>query len=446
MDYVAQGSANAPRPITPGRLEPGLRYPSHEGVGAYERFREDIALLADAGMNALRFSIDWSRVFPNGDDEQPNEEALKHYEEVVDELLSHGIEPIVTLCHFEMPYALVERYGSWLSRETISCYLRYVEAVVRRLAGRVRWWVTFNEINHLDPDIAETDIFTYMLTGLRYSTFEDPKTTMATLSYHLALASVRAARLIHEIEPAAQVGCVFGPTPIYPRTCRPEDALAALQFMERDFYQMDAVSRGAYPTWKLEEWQRAGIELDVRPEDVEDFACGRHDFFGLNYYASETMSAHPDTDERSFFGGVANPYLGQTPWGWTVDPVGLRYVLNYVYHRFGLPVLVSENGLGAIDEVGPDGVVHDEYRVDYLTAHMAQVRRAVTEDGVRCLGYLMWGPIDLVSATTGEMRKRYGLVHVDLDDEGKGTLTRTPKDSYHWFKQVSATNGGVLDD
>lgn len=446
MDYVAQGAVGVARPITPGRLEQGLCYPSHEGVDSYHRFEEDIALLAEAGRNALRISVDWSRIYPHGDDAEPNEAGLEHYERIVDALIVHGIEPVVTLCHFEMPYALVERYGSWLSRETIECYLRYVRTVVERLSDRVRWWVTFNEINHLDPNVAETDIFTYMLTGLKYSEFEDPGTTMATLGYHMALASVRAARLIRSIDASAKVGCVFGPTPIYPRTCRPEDALAALQLMERDFYQMDAVCRGAYPAWKLDEWRRMGIEVDVMPQDADDFAAGRHDFFGLNYYSTETMSAQADDEERSFFGGVENPYLERTKWGWTVDPVGLRYVLNYVYHRFHLPVIVTENGIGALDEVGTDGVVHDDYRISYLAAHIRQMREAVTQDGVCCLGYLMWGPIDLVSATTGEMRKRYGLVHVDWDDEGHGTLARTPKDSFYWFKKVTATNGGMLDD
>lgn len=446
MDYAGQGSARSPRLITPGKLSEDLIYPSHEGVDSYHRYAEDIELIAEAGMNALRISVDWSRIYPHGDDPEPNEAGLAHYECVVNELLAHGITPIVTLCHFEMPYGLVERYGSWLSRETIAHYLRYVRTVVERLSDRVSWWVTFNEINHLDPDVAETDIFTYMLTGLRYSEFENPGQTMATLGYHLALASVSAARLIRSIDPNARAGCVFGPTPIYPRTCRPEDSLAALKLMERDFYQMDAVSSGEYPAWKLEEWERQGIAPNVMDEDAAAFAEGRHDFFGLNYYSSETMGMDAGDDQRSFFGGMPNPYLETTPWGWTIDPIGIRYILNYVYHRFHLPIIVTENGLGMPDRVEEDGSVHDDYRVAYLAAHVSQVYRAVVEDGVRCLGYLMWTPIDLVSATSGELRKRYGIVYVDRDDNAHGSYTRSKKDSYYWFKRLTETNGRSIDD
>lgn len=445
MDYVGAGSAHDPRPITPGEFRSDVRYPSHAGIDSYHRFTEDIELFGEMGFNALRISIDWSRVYPNGDDTEPNADALAHYDEVVDALIAQGIRPILTLCHFEIPYALVEKYGSFLSRETIDCYLRYTETVVRHFRDRVHWWVTFNEINHLDPNVGETDIFTYMLTGLKYSEFADAKNSMATLGYHMALASVRAAGLIHELDSEAKVGCVFGPTPIYPLTCKPGDCFAALKLMERDFYQMDAVSSGAYPAWKLEEYRRQGIDADVRPEDARDFAEGVHDFFGLNYYSSETMGTDEGA-ERTFFGGMANPYLEQTPWGWTVDSMGIRYVLYYVYHRFHLPVLVTENGLGAFDEPDADGSVHDVYRIGYLKAHLQQVKNSVLEDGVDCLGYFMWGPIDVVSATTGEIRKRYGFVYVDCDDEGNGTLARSRKDSFNWFKEVIATKGGNLDD
>lgn len=446
MDYVASGSASEARPITPGMFDDAYDYPSHFGVDFYHRFEEDIALFGKMGFTALRISIDWSRVFPKGDDLLPNEAALAHYDRVIDCMRDHGIEPIVTLCHFEIPYALVEKYGSFLSRKTIECYLHYVEAVVRRYSNRVRWWVTFNEINHLDPNVGETDIFTYMLTGLRYSCFTEVKNTMATLGYHMALASVRAAKLIRSIDPDAKVGCVFGPTPIYPQTCHPMDNLAAMQLMERDFYQIDAVSSGSYPEWKLREYQRQGIVADVRVEDKDDFSEGVHDFIGLNYYSSETIGTQGEGEERAFFGGFANPYLEQTPWGWTVDPIGIRYILYYVYHRFHLPVLITENGIGAYEVPDELGLVHDEHRIEYLRAHIRQVKQSVLVDGVDCLGYLMWGPIDVVSATTGEMRKRYGFIRVDCDDAGKGTFDRSEKDSFDWFKQVIATQGGIIDD
>ena len=462
MDLVTSGAVDRPRHISRA-FEDGYVYPSHTGIDFYHRYKEDIALFAEMGFKALRISIDWSRIFPNGDDAQPNAEGLAFYHAVVDELIAHGIEPIVTLYHFEMPMNVVRAYRSWLSRETIELYVRFVRTVVTSFAGKVRYWATFNEMNHIDPMSEATDIFIYMITGLTGDDLDDRPRDLATLGYNMTLASMRACKEIHGIDPCAKVGCVFGITPMYAATCKPADAFAAFKAMDRDFYQIDAMCTGRFPAYKLREYERCGIELDVREEDAAVFAADRLDWIGMNYYATETIAAAPDAAgdpdaaggpdavggegagaSSAFFGGQRNPYLTASRWGWTIDPMGLRYLLNYAYRRYGLPIMVTENGLGAVDELGSDGTVHDDYRIDYLREHVGAVMDAVELDGVDCLGYLWWGPIDVVSATTGEMKKRYGFIHVDKYDDGTGTHERRRKDSFYWYQQAIASNGRTV--
>lgn len=443
MDLVSAGGAGVPRHIS-RELEEGVRYPSHEGIDFYHCYPEDVALLAEMGVTALRISVDWSRIYPAGDEGWPNRAGLDHYSALVDELLAHGIEPIVTLFHFEMPVGVARRHGSWLSRATIDLYLRFVRTVATELKGRVRRWATFNEMNHIDPAGEASDTFLYLLSGLTVADLENPPSDLARMGYHMTLASVRAARLLREIDPANEVGCVFGITPIYPRSCRPADALCAQRLMDRDLYQADAMCRGVFPAYKLREYARLGIDCGYLPEDDADFACGRLDWLGVNYYASEVASAETSDNGRSFFGGTRNPHLELSEWGWAIDPTGLRYLLNYVSRRYDLPILVTENGLGADDAVDADGCVHDAYRIDYLREHVRAVIEAVCQDDVDCRGYLSWAPIDLVSATTGEMRKRYGFIYVDKHDDGSGSLARLRKDSFHWYQKVIKSNGGDL--
>ncbi len=443
MDLVTTGAVDRPRHISRD-FEEGYIYPSHEGIDFYHHYQEDIALYAEMGFKALRISVDWSRIYPNGDDAEPNAEGLAFYHAVVDELIAHGIEPIITLYHFEMPIAVVRKYHSWLSRETIELYLRFVRTVVESFKGKVHYWSTFNEMNHIDPMSEATDIFIYMITGLTNEGLGDRPRDLATLGYYMTVASMRACKLIHEIDPENKVGCVFGITPMYPATCKPADALAAFKAMDRDYYQIDAMCTGRFPAYKLREYEREGIELDYREEDAEVFAADRLDWIGMNYYASETIAADAKAEDGAFFGGQKNPYLEASSWGWTIDPSGLRYLLNYTYRRYGLPIMVTENGLGAVDEVGPDGSVHDDYRIAYLREHARAVKDAVELDGVDCFGYLWWGPIDVVSATTGEMKKRYGFIYVDKHDDGSGTYARSRKDSFYWYKEAIASNGGTL--
>ncbi len=402
-------------------------------------------MFGDMGFRALRISIDWSRIFPRGDEEEPSREGLDYYHKVIDELRKHKIEPIVTLFHFELPVGIVRNYNSWLSRETIDLYLKFVETVVGEYKGKVNYWVTFNEMNHIDPQTEVSDLFTYILAGLEYSKMQDKKQTLAVLGYHMTLASVKAAKMIRKIDAGNQVGCVFGLTPYYPKTCRPEDMLLSFQDTIRDFYQIDAMVWGEFPKYKMFEYQREGISLEITEADRVAFREGTLDFIGLNYYASAVSSAVKEEGaQEAMFGGELNPYLEKSDWGWTIDPIGLRYLMNFVYRKYQKPIIICENGLGAADEVSETGEIRDDYRIDYLGKHLGQLKKAVLEDGVECFGYLMWAPIDLVSATTGEMKKRYGFIYVDKHDDGSGDLSRKPKASYYWYKEMIASNGENL--
>lgn len=440
MDYVTVGAYGQPREIH-SQLSEVSRYPSHEGIDFYHRYKEDVALFAEMGFTALRISIDWSRIYPMGDEELPNQAGITFYQNLVDELLKHGIEPIVTLYHFEMPIHLVQEYGSWQNRQVVDFYLRFCQTMFEALRGKVKYWVTFNEMNHIDPQTEASDIFTYIIAGLKYSELEDKEQTLAMIGYNMTLASVLAVELCHKVDPTNQIGCVFGIEPVYPVDCNPINVMNAFKQMDRDFYQIDAMCNGEFPAYKLAEYEAQGIDINISEEDKIAFAKGKLDFIGMNYYASSVAEYEGAESEKSaLFGGLQNPYLKTSKWGWTIDPIGLRYLLNYTYRKYGLPIIVTENGLGAVDEFSADGQIHDDYRIDYLEQHVRELKMAVEIDQVDCFGYLTWGPIDLVSATTGQMSKRYGFIHVNLDDEGNGDLSRTPKESFNWYKQVIATN------
>ncbi len=442
MDLVTSGTKDTPRKICTS-IEDGEYYPSHEGIDFYHRYKEDIALFKELGFKALRISIDWSRIFPKGDEEKPNEKGIAYYIDVVDTMIEHGIEPILTLYHFEMPKHLVDTYGSWTNRKVIDFYLHYCETMFRVFKGKVKYWSTFNEMNHIDPASEASDIFTYIIAGLQFSKMENPVQTLASIGYNMTVASVKAVALGHRIDPSYQIGCVFGLQPVYSYNCKPNNALQAFKEMYRDFYQIDAMCNGSFPKYKIKEYESMGIVLEGLEDDVEAFREGIIDFIGVNYYSSAVGHCDEIEADDALFGGIQNPYLEQSKWGWSIDPVGLRYLLNAVYRLYGKPIMITENGLGAIDEL-KDGDIQDDYRIDYLRQHLLQLKAAVEEDYVDCFGYLMWGPIDLVSATTGEMKKRYGFIYVDKNDDGTGTLKRYKKASFTWFQKVIETNGESL--
>lgn len=435
MDLVTAGAVDQPREITQ-TIEADKYYPSHAGIDFYHRYREDIALFAEMGFTSLRISIDWSRIFPKGDEAEPNEEGLFFYHQIIDELLSQGIEPIVTLYHFEMPVHLVKQYGSWKNRKVIDYYLHYCQTVFEAFKEKVTYWSTFNEMNHLDPTSNASEPFTYILTGLEYDKIQHRSQVLAEIGYNMTLAGVKAVQLGHAINPDFQIGCVFGLTPAYAKDCHPTNALNSLKQTTRDFYQIDAMCNGAFPLYKQKEYEKLGLHITISPEDQEAFSEGKIDWIGLNYYASEVAKFEGDDDaEGSLWGGTQNPHLEVSKWGWAIDPMGIRYLLNMLYQRYGLPIMITENGLGAVD-VFEDGTVHDTYRIHYLQQHIEQVQKAMTEDFIEVIGYLTWAPIDLVSATTGEMKKRYGFIYVDKHDDGTGTLDRYRKDSFYWYQQL----------
>ena len=445
MDVVTVGSRDVPRQFHDS-LKEGVHYPSHEAIDFYHTYKEDIALFKEAGFTALRISIDWSRIYPNGDDEEANRAGIEHYRAVIRELKKNGIEPIITLFHFELPLNLVKKYGSWQNRKVVDLYLRYAETMFEEYRDEVTYWSTFNEMNHLDSDLELSDFFTYMNTGLCYSKLENAAEVMVRCAYNMTLASVKAVKIGHEINPDYRIGCVFGLTPVYAYSSNPEDSIRAFKAMDRDWYQIDAMSKGAFPEYKLEAYRQRGVELVIPEEDKKAFKEGKIDFIGINYYASAVETALDlEESEGNFFGGLNNPYLKTSDWGWTIDPKGLRYLLMMVDRRYGLPMIITENGLGAYDVLEEDKTIHDPYRIAYLRDHLEQIRIAIEEDRVNCFGYLMWGPIDLVSATTGEMKKRYGFIYVDKNDDGSGSGERFRKDSFYWYRKVIESNGMDLN-
>ena len=435
-DVMTAGSATEPRRVTDGVLA-GERYPSHVAVKHYERFREDIALMAEMGFNCYRMSINWARIFPNGDDAEPNEAGLAHYDEVFDCCHEHGIEPLVTLSHYETPLGL-QKYGSWEGRETIDCFTRYAETVFKRYKGKVNLWLTFNEINSMSLTSP------WLAGGIADDA--DEKTRM-TAAYHQFLASARAVELAHQIDSGNKVGMMYGGLFSYPSTCDPLDVQANEEFMHRNLFYPDVMCRGYYPAYKLKELEREGIELPEQPGDAELLRAGTVDFLAYSYYFTMVCGKKTTVsmDCGSIDTGYKNPYLPQTPWGWTIDPYGLRYSLNLFYDRYQMPLMIVENGLGTYDTVEEDGSIHDQYRIDYLREHIKAMKDAVELDGVDLMGYTWWGPFDIVSAGTGEMRKRYGFIYVDADDEGNGTYDRSRKDSFYWYQKVIASNGEDLD-
>lgn len=406
-------------------------YPSHQAVDFYHRYKEDIALMAGMGFNVFRFSICWSRIFPTGEEKEPNEEGLKFYDAVIDEMAKYNMEPLITICHDEIPIELALKYDGWSSRYVIDCYLKYCKALFTRYGKKCRYWLTFNEINAIRG---------FGPCGTRESTGQD----RYQAAHHMFIASAKAVQLGHEMMPNSMFGAMYAMSELYPETCKPEDMFHQMQERRENWYFIDTMARGYYHSYSKDLWKRHNVkEIQMEPDDTQILKEGQLDFVSFSYYRSNTTKAG---DPWFNVGGSTNPYLEVTPWGWPVDPLGLRYCMNEIYDRIQKPLFIVENGLGAIDEVDENNFVEDDYRIKYLSDHFKAMADAINIDGVHCLGYTMWGPIDLVSLSTGEMKKRYGFVYVDMDDKGNGSLNRTPKKSYDWMKRVIETNGALLDE
>lgn len=444
-DVMTSGGNGIDRKITKGVVE-GYTYPNHDAIDFYHRYAEDIKLLAEMGFKCFRTSIAWTRIFPNGDESEPNEEGLLFYDKLFDELLKYNIEPIVTLSHFEMPYYLVEKYGGWRSRKLIGFFVKYAETVMRRYKDKVKYWMTFNEINNQSSIHSPWTGWTN--SGILYKEGENVQQTLHQAVHYEMVASAKVVALGHEINPEFKIGCMLAMMPFYPRTCAPLDQIATqITMNHRLFYYGDVHVFGKYPDYIESFRQNHQIKLDITQEDLDILQAGCVDYIGISYYMSSTISHEPLEDSFEVAKGFnvsKNPYIEASSWGWAIDPEGLRYSLNLLHEHYGKPIFIVENGLGAYDKL-VDNTVHDDYRIEYLQKHIIKMKEAIMEDGVDVIGYTPWGCIDLVSAGTGEMDKRYGFIYVDKDNEGKGSLQRLKKDSFYWYKKVIASNGEDLE-
>lgn len=460
-DVRTAGSASTPRYYTyidkngePGRyaelkellpegatyaIQNGEYYPNHVAIDFYHHYKDDIRMFAEMGFKVFRMSIDWSRIYPTGMEKQPNRQGLEFYWNVFRELQKYDIEPLVTIWHGETPLCIENELGGWTNRKTIELFVKYARTLFEEYKGVVHYWLTFNEINNalmflelLPADVASKDA---------ERTF--------TLLHHRLLASAEAVRLGHEIDPDNKIGCMICYGESYPATCNPKDVIADMEHKQmQQFYCGDVQVRGAYPSYANRIWEKYEVDLTVTETDKEILKTGTVDFYSFSYYCTSLATAETtegkETVKGNFTAGIKNPYLEYSKWGWAIDPDGLRFSLNEIYDRYHIPVMVVENGLGAADTVEGDGSVHDEYRIEYLRKHIEAMKEAI-HDGVNLIGYTTWGCIDEISMVTGEMKKRYGFIYVDRDNEGKGTLKRLPKDSFYWYKRVISTNGECVE-
>lgn len=443
MDVMTAGAHGIPRKIT-DIVKDGENYPNHEAIDFYHHYKEDIALFAEMGFKCFRTSIAWSRIFPKGDESVPNEEGLAFYDSMFDELLKYNIKPVITLSHFEMPLYLAKEYGGWLNRKVIDCFVRFAKVCFERYKEKVKYWMTFNEINNQMN--YKNDTFGWSNSGVCFSKCENPEESMYQAAHNELVASALAVKAGHKINPKFKIGCMISMVPIYPFSCRPDDMMLSVQEMHARYFFTDIQCRGHYPSYAKKMFEKQGFQIQMEPEDERLLAEGTVDYIGFSYYMSNVVNSQEIKDVSNEVNAtsphtVQNPYIQVTKWGWGIDPIGLRYALNVLYERYEKPLFIVENGYGAIDKKLNDGTIDDTDRIMYMERHIQEMKKAVELDGVELMGYTPWGCIDLVSFTTGEMRKRYGFIYVDKDDNGEGTMERSRKKSFYWYKNVIKTNG-----
>ena len=442
-DMCTGGSHKASKRIT-REIEAGIYYPSHEAIDFYYHYKEDISLLAEMGFKVFRISIAWTRIFPTGMEEEPNEQGLAFYDRVFDECLKYNIEPLVTISHYEMPFALTQKFNGWAGRECIALFVKYCKVIFERYQNKVKYWLTFNEIN-----AGTLPVGGYLSLGiLNEGTTEFmkpvdiPRLRFQGL-HHQLVANATVVKIAHELYPTFKMGNMIAFVTQYPYTCNPDDIIATQKSMQMtNWYCSDIMVRGTYPSYADRFFKENNIQIEMKEGDLNLLKEGCIDFYTLSYYMSNCISSDNVGEKNSgnLIGGIKNPYLKASDWGWQIDPKGLRYALNEIYGRYNIPIMVVENGLGAYDQIEDDGSIQDDYRIAYLSAHIKQMKEAVN-DGVTLWGYTPWGCIDLVSAATGEMDKRYGFVYVDKHNDGTGSLRRIKKKSFEWYKSVIQTNG-----
>lgn len=438
-DVMTAGAHGVERVITDGIIE-GMNYPNHEAVDFYSRYKEDIELFHEMGFKCFRTSIAWTRIFPNGDESEPNEEGLLFYDSVFDECLKYGIEPIVTISHFEMPYNLVVKYGGWRNSKLIDFFIKFCEVVYKRYKDKVKYWMPFNEINMIIRK-------PWKPGGIKFSEGENRLQTMYQAAHYMLVACAKAVVLGKSINPDFKIGTMLLHSTLYAATCNPDDVMAHVKKLQEAYFFTDVQVRGKYPNFQLKFMEKNNLNIEISEEDKKILQEGTVDFIAFSYYSSAIEIANPTTQDKgegNEIKGYKNPLLPSSEWGWQTDPVGLRITLNWLYDRYNVPLFIVENGLGAVDTVEEDGSINDDYRIDYFKKHVEQMKKAVLEDGVELIGYTPWGCIDLVSAGTGEMKKRYGFIYVDKDNDGNGTLDRKRKKSFYWYKKCIESNGEEL--
>lgn len=443
-DVMTMGSKDKPRKITSGVLSSEY-YPNHDAINFYSEYKNDIKLFAELGLKCFRTSIAWSRIYPNGDELTPNEDGLLYYDHLFDECIKYGIEPIITLSHFEMPYHLVKKYGGWRDRRLIEFFLRFAETCFTRYKNKVKYWMTFNEINNQAS--FDEDFTTFTNSGLLFKDDENREEIMYQAAHYELVASAKATILGKKINPNFQIGCMIATVPIYPYSCDPKDIMAASVAMQRKFWFSDVHIKGHYPSYIESYLRRKEYRKDITEEDIEDLKLGTVDYIGFSYYMSKTIQYKGNAPQYDYVETedlVTNPFIPQSKWGWAIDSLGLRIVLNWLNERYELPMFIVENGFGSEDIVQQDKII-DEYRINYLRDHIRAMKESIQYDGVKVIGYTPWGVIDIVSAGTGEMKKRYGFIYVDKHDDGTGTYKRSKKKSFEWYKKVIETNGENLD-
>lgn len=445
-DVMTAGGNGISRKITEGILE-NEYYPNHEAIDFYHHYKEDIQLFKEMGLKCLRTSISWSRIFPNGTEQEPNEAGLQFYDDLFDELIKNGIEPVVTLSHFEMPYNLYKEFGGFGNKEVIPLFVKFAKCVFTRYKDKVTHWMTFNEINNQAD--GQEDLHVWTNSAMILNETDNKEEVVFQAAMNELIASAYAVREGKKINPNFKIGCMMAYVPIYPHSCNPNDMIASLKINERRYFYSDVHVRGEVPSYTQKYWERNNYNIEISEEEKAVLKEGTVDYIGFSYYMSGTVSTDMTIEgipNKDFKGTqmVRNPYIESSDWGWPIDPVGLRYILNTVYQRYNVPLFIVENGFGAYDQLDENNFIKDDYRIDYLSKHIEQMELAIVEDGVDVIGYTPWGIIDIVSFGSGEMEKRYGMIYVDKDNKGEGTLKRSKKMSFDWYKNVIATNGAEL--
>lgn len=409
-------------------------YPKRFGIDFYHTYKEDLRLFQEMGFNTLRVSINWSRIYPTGEEEEPNEKGLQFYDRLFDEMIALGMEPMVTISHYEMPLNLSLKYGGWLNRKVIDFFVRYAKTVLIRYQNKVKYWIVFNQINSIFGE-------GYNQTSIPYDYVDDYRSATFQAMHHTMVASAYVYKIAKEINPKMQIGCMVVHGINYPSTCNPADVVENMRRNQLQYMFLDVLCKGYYPSSLKRLFEERNIQMfTIEEGDMELIADNTVDFLSFSYYGTGICSAEMDLDQRK----QVNPYLSANAWGWVNDPIGLRFALNDYYDRYHLPIYITENGSGFDEKPDDEGRIHDDYRIDYYRRHINQIKEALL-DGVDVRGYYPWGPIDIVSCTSCEMSKRYGFIYVDLDDFGKGSGKRIKKDSFYWYQKCIASNGDNLE-